>query len=165
MHWKDHYDSPIERGHGRGTWPVWKWGDLLRGYCNLLGGWVTGREMMVIWIRATGWRQIWVPDVFWRESRRDFQYIESGNFGSEQLCERWYTLVRWQRQGEEQSWVGVGCPDVLIIIPAKSCIITSSSSASRPPPLLQGEILVPPALLMEASLVSLSTTEFDPLLN
>lgn len=31
MHWKDHYDSPIEHGHGRGTWPVWKQGDLLGG--------------------------------------------------------------------------------------------------------------------------------------
>lgn len=91
---------------------------------------------MVIWIRATGWRQIWVPDIFWRESRRDFWYIESGNFGSEQLCERWYTLVRWQRQGEEQSWVGVGYPDVLIIIPAKSCyyLLVVSFLASTPSP-------------------------------
>lgn len=62
---------------------------------------------------------------------------------------------------EGQSWVGVGYPDVLIIIPA-NLVITSLSSASWPPP--SQEILVH-LLCTRTSLFELSTAELDPLLN
>lgn len=65
--------------------------------------------------------------------------------------------------GEEQSWVGVGYPDVLIIIPAKSCyyLLVFSFLASTPSP--GGN---PCFTCFAQHLFSdFSTTELDPLLN
>lgn len=84
MHWKDHYDSPIEHMNRKGMACVEIKGDLLGG-CNM-----AGEKMMVIWIR--GYRMRWSlgSRYILEREQKGFLIPLKVSFLGLSMCERWY---------------------------------------------------------------------------